>query len=63
MLSYKYTDENKLKFSSARKGKSNKKSAIISAKPLVSKNTTIKLKLRAKGVKVFIYDKSYKLVK
>ena len=63
ILGYKHTDENKLIFYSARIGKSYKKSARVNAKPLVTKDTIIKLKLRAKGAIVRIYGKCYNLVK
>lgn len=61
MMGYKHTEENKLKFSSTRIGKSYKKNARANQKPLVSKETIAKL--RSKGAITRIYDKSHNLVK
>jgi len=62
-MGYKHTKENKLKFSSIHIGKFCKKDTLGAPRPLVTKETIIKLKLRSRGAATCIYDKSHNLVK
>ena len=57
ILGYKHTKESIIKFSSSRIGKVYGKRIISKFKPLVSKDTFAKLKLRTKGTTTCLYDK------
>jgi group I intron endonuclease len=62
ILDYKHTKESRIKFSSSRTGKVYGKRIISKSKPLVSKETIDKLKLRTKGAPTCLYDKSHNLL-
>ena len=63
VLGYKHTEENKLKFSSTRIGKSYQKTLTGRPRPLVTKETINKLRLRSRGAATCIYDKNNILVR
>lgn len=63
MKGYKHSDDNKQKFSLLHRGKHYKKSKSINPKPPVTPSTIIKLRLRARGVEVYVYDKCFNLIK
>ena len=63
VLGYKHTEENKLKFSSNHIGKSYKRTLTGKPRPLVTKETINKLKLRSRGAVTCIYDKNNVLVR
>ena len=63
ILGYKHTEENKLKFSSTRIGKSYQKTLRGKPRPSVTKETIDKLRLRSRGAATCIYDKNSILVR
>ena len=63
ILGYKHTEENKLKLSSTHIGKSYQKTLTGKPRPLVTKETIDKLKLRSRGAVTCIYDKNNELLR
>lgn len=63
MLGYRHTEETKLKFSSIHIGKSDIRTLTGKPRPITTKETINKLKLRSRGAATCIYDKNNVLVK